>query len=54
MNSKNYGLTVGELSIAIAALIVVVMVWSSFNKEKNDKVLSLNYNSTSSEVITNT
>ncbi len=35
MNSKESGLTVGELTMAIAALILLAAVWSSFDKKKD-------------------
>ncbi len=35
MNPKNEGLTVGELSIAIATLIIISFIWSTFNNSQN-------------------
>ncbi len=35
MNSRDQGLTVGELTIAIAALLITLIAWSSFTR-KND------------------
>ena len=35
MNSNNKGLTVGELTITIAVLIIAFLAWSAF-KEKNE------------------
>ncbi len=41
MNFKNEGLTVGELSIAIAALIIVYFLWTSLTKDKNNQDVSM-------------
>ena len=41
MNSKNDGLTVGELSIAIATLIVIGFIWTNLSKEKGDEEISM-------------
>ena len=41
MNSKNHGLTVGELTIAIAALILIGFIWTTLNKEKETKDVSM-------------
>lgn len=35
MNYKNEGLTVGELTIAIGALIIIFIIWSGINKQKD-------------------
>ena len=41
MNFKNEGLTVGELSIAIATLIVVFFIWSNLTKDNSDQKVSM-------------
>ena len=41
MNFKNEGLTVGELSIAIATLIIVGFVWTNLTKEKGNQEISM-------------
>jgi len=51
MNSNNHGLTVGELSIAIATLIALTMIWSSFNKNEKDKDFSFNKTLTNAELL---
>ncbi len=35
MSSKDQGLTVGELTIAIAVLIIGGIIWSNLSKDKN-------------------
>ena len=40
MNFKNDGLTVGELSIAIASLIIIGFIWTNLTKEKGNEELS--------------
>ena len=35
MNYKNEGLTVGELTIAIGALIMIFIIWSGISKQKD-------------------
>ena len=35
MNYKNEGLTVGELTIAISALIIIFLIWSGISKQKD-------------------
>ena len=47
MNLKNDGLTVGELSIAIATLIIIVFIWSSLTKNKGNQEVSMNLNNLS-------
>ncbi len=44
MNLKNDGLTVGELSIAIATLIIIVFIWSSLTKDKGNQEVSMALN----------
>tara|TARA_Y100001968_G_scaffold292816_2_gene298329 strand:+ start:19371 stop:19529 length:159 start_codon:yes stop_codon:yes gene_type:complete len=38
MNSNNEGLTVGELSMAIAGLIIIFLIWSGISKKNDSKV----------------
>ena len=40
MNLKNDGLTVGELSIAIASLIIIGFIWTNLTKEKENQEVS--------------
>ncbi len=48
MPSKDQGLTVGELTIAIAILIIAGLIWSNIRKnDEGDQSLSIN-----SKVIT--
>ena len=47
MNLKNDGLTVGELSITIATLIVIVFTWTNLTKEKGNQEVSMVINSSS-------
>tara|TARA_B100000700_G_scaffold254743_1_gene287120 strand:- start:44 stop:217 length:174 start_codon:yes stop_codon:yes gene_type:complete len=41
MNFKNDGLTVGELSIAIATLIIVGFIWTNLTKDKGNQEVSM-------------
>ena len=41
MNLKNDGLTVGELSITIASLIIIVFIWTNLTKDKGDQEVSM-------------
>ena len=47
MNSKNDGLTVGELSIAIATLIIVGFIWTNLTRENGREEVSMISSSTS-------
>ena len=47
MNFKNDGLTVGELSITIASLIVVGFIWTNLTKEKGNQEVSMFINNSS-------
>ena len=47
MNFKNDGLTVGELSITIATLVIIVFVWTSLTKDKGNNEVSMVLNNTS-------
>ncbi len=40
MNFKNDGLTVGELSITIAALIIIGFIWTNISKDRSNQELS--------------
>ena len=44
MNLKNDGLTVGERSITIAALIIIGFIWTSLTKDKANQEVSMNIN----------
>ncbi len=37
MKSKEYGLTVGELTMAIGALIIAGLIWSTINRKDDNK-----------------
>ena len=41
MNFKNDGLTVGELSIAIATLIIIGFIWTNLAKDKGNQEVSM-------------
>ena len=41
MNLKNDGLTVGELSITIAALIIIGFIWTNLTKDKGNQEVSI-------------
>ena len=41
MHLKNDGLTVGELSIAITTLIVIVFIWTNVSKNKGNEEVSM-------------
>ena len=47
MNFKNDGLTVGELSIAIATLIIIGFIWANLTKEKGNQEVSMVINNSS-------
>jgi len=47
MPLKNDGLTVGELSITIAALIIIGFIWTSLTKEKGNQEVSMFINNSS-------
>ena len=44
MNFKNDGLTVGELSITIATLIIVGFIWTNLAKDKGEQEVSISIN----------
>ena len=47
MNLKNDGLTVGELSISIAALIIIVFIWTNLTKDKGNQEISIRLSNSS-------
>ena len=47
MHSKNDGLTVGELSMAIAALIIIGFIWTNLSKDKGNQEVSMFINNSS-------
>lgn len=47
MNFKNDGLTVGELSITIAVLIIIGFIWTTLSKDKGNKEVSMFINNSS-------
>ena len=47
MHLKNDGLTVGELSITIAALIIIGFIWTNLGKDKGNQEVSLFINNSS-------
>jgi len=47
MHFKNDGLTVGELSITIATLIIVGFIWTSLTKDKENQEVSMFINNSS-------
>ncbi len=51
MIHKNQGLTVGELTIAIAALLLVGLIWSNIKKETNGEKISLNLQAVQAEFL---
>ena len=47
MHLKNYGLTVGELSITIAVLIIIGFMWTNLTKDKGNQEASIFINNSS-------
>ena len=47
MHLKNDGLTVGELSIAIAALLIIGFTWTHLSKDKGNREVSTFINNSS-------
>ena len=41
MHLKNDGLTVGELSVTIAALIIVGFIWTNLTKDEGSQEVSM-------------
>ena len=50
MNLKNDGLTVGELSITIATLLIIGFIWTNLTKDQGNKEVSMIINN-SNELI---
>ncbi len=49
MPSKDQGLTVGELTMAIGILIIGILIWSNLNNDKSeDQSLLINHKEISS------
>ena len=49
MHLKNDGLTVGELTITIAALIIIGFIWTNLTKDKGNQEVSM-FKNNSSEI----
>ncbi len=47
MHLKNDGLTVGELSITIAALIIIGFIWTNLTKDNGNQEVSMFINNSS-------
>ena len=47
MNLKNDGLTVGELSITIAVIIIIGFIWTNLTKDKGNQEVSYFINNSS-------
>ena len=47
MALRNDGLTVGELSITIATLIIIGFIWTTLTKEKGNQEVSMFINNSS-------
>ena len=47
MHLKNEGLTVGELSITIAALIIIGFIWTNLTQDKGNQEASMFINNSS-------
>ena len=47
MNFKNDGLTVGELSIAVASLIIIGFLWAHLSKDRGNQEVSMVINDSS-------
>ncbi len=47
MHLQNDGLTVGELSITIAALIIIGFTWTNLTKERGNEKVSMLINNSS-------
>ena len=47
MHLKNDGLTVGELSITISALIIIGFIWTNLTKDKGNQEVSMLINNSS-------
>ncbi len=47
MHFKNDGLTIGELSITIAVLIIIGFIWTNLTKDKGNQEVSMFINNLS-------
>ncbi len=47
MHLKNDGLTVGELSITIAVLIIIGFIWTNVSNDRGDQEVSIFINNSS-------
>tara|TARA_B100000579_G_scaffold327396_1_gene277331 strand:- start:56 stop:223 length:168 start_codon:yes stop_codon:yes gene_type:complete len=47
MHLKNDGLTVGELSITITALIIIGFIWTNLTKDEGNQEVSMLINNSS-------
>ena len=47
MHLKNDGLTVGELSITIAALIIIGFIWTNLTKDNKNQEVTMFLNNSS-------
>ena len=47
MHFKNDGLTVGELSITIATLVIIGFIWTNLTKDKGNQTVSMVINNSS-------
>ncbi len=47
MHLKNDGLTVGELSITIAVLIIIGFIWTNLSKDKGNPEVTMFINNSS-------
>ena len=47
MKFKNDGLTVGELTITIAGLIIIGFIWTNLSKDKGNQEVSIFLNNSS-------
>ena len=52
MHLKNDGLTVGELSITVAALILIVFAWTTLTKDKGSQEVSMAINNSNTTSLT--
>ena len=47
MHLKNDGLTVGELTITIATLVIIGFIWTNITKDKENQKVSVAINNSS-------
>ena len=50
MHFKNDGLTVGELSITIATIIIIGFIWTNLTKDKGNQEVSIFINNSSEKL----